>query len=115
MGCIFLLFIDTTHEKLRMLNYQEDIPPWKKEVLMRRDGLSKAVENDTSLLNSEESVSNLTSPINGIKQNRYRIGSSSSFMSKVKSFFVDERHIIPPRNTRMSNGTKDSGKLFSFN
>ena len=74
-----------------MRNYQEDIPPWKKEVLMRGDGLSKAVEND-SLASSEENVFTSDHQISGIKQpNRYRIGSSSSFMSKVKSFFVDGR------------------------
>ena len=84
------MFVDTKHWKLRMRNHQEDIPPWKKEVLMRRDGLSKAVENDTSLLNLEDSIPTPTHQLNGIKQNRYRIGSSSSFMSKVKISEIED-------------------------
>ena len=91
LSSLFFFPTDSRIELLIMRNYQEDIPPWKKEVLMRGDGLSKAVEND-SLASSEENVFTSDHQISGIKQPiRYRIGSSSSFMSKVKSFFVDGR------------------------
>ena len=74
-----------------MRSYQEDIPPWKKEVLMRGNGLSKAVEND-SLTSTEENIDNTTNQTSGLKQPiRYRIGSNSSFMSKVKNFFGEPK------------------------
>ena len=85
---------------LKMRNLQENIPPWKKEVLMRRDGLSKAVEQqpDLSMLSSlacgrdQQQLSGSRSLAyfsygeqqlgnsNGSKQQskRYRVGSSSS-------------------------------------
>ena len=76
-----------------MRNYQEDnIPPWKKEVLMRRDGLSKAIENDTEcLLSLDDNMSSPTHSINRKKQTRFKIGSSSSLISSVKSFFSRQR------------------------
>ena len=74
-----------------MRNYQEDIPPWKKEVLMRGDGLSKAVENE-SITSSEENINNSSHQNSKVNQpTRFRIGSSSSFMSKVKNFFVEAK------------------------
>ena len=76
---------------LIMRTYQEDIPPWKKEVLMRGNGLSKAVEND-SLTSIEENIDSSTHQISGLKQPiRFRIGSNSSFMSKVKNFFGEPK------------------------
>ena len=76
---------------LIMRSYQEDIPPWKKEVLMRGNGLSKAVEND-SLTSIEENIDSSTHQISGLKQPiRFRIGSNSSFMSKVKNFFGEPK------------------------
>ena len=95
-----------------MRNYQEDIPPWKKEVLMRGDGLSKAVENE-SLTSSDENVSTADHQISGIKQPiRYRIGSSSSFMSKVKSFFVDERDREEKSMEQLLEGKHKLGMLY---
>ena len=75
-----------------MRNYQEDIPPWKKEVLMRGDGLSKAVENETFLPNSEDTITTTAHQNNDSRKPRYRIGSSSSsFMSKIKNLFAEGR------------------------
>ena len=99
-----------------MRNYQEDnIPPWKKEVLMRRDGLSKAIENDTEcLLSLDDNMSSPTHSINRKKQTRFKIGSSSSLISSVKSFFLDKGHDeMHTKITQMSKGTKDTkGILF---
>ena len=96
-----------------MRNYQEDIPPWKKEVLMRGDGLSKAVENETSLPNSEDTTTTTMHQSKGSRQSRYRIGSSSSsFMSKIKNLFIegrndnqDEKSKAHPSNEAQITGT----------
>ena len=90
---LYILFeiVEKRTKILIMRTYQEDIPPWKKEVLMRGNGLSKAVEND-SLTSTEENVDNTTHQISGLKQPiRFRIGSNSSFMSKVKNFFGEPK------------------------
>ena len=99
-----------------MRNYQEDIPPWKKEVLMRRDGLSKAIENDTCLLSLEDNMSSLTdSSMNRKKPNRFRIGSSSSFISSVKSFFLDKSEDeMHTKNIQLSKGTTTDPKGILF-
>ena len=86
-----------------MRNYQEDIPPWKKEVLMRGDGLSKAVENE-AMTGSEENINNPSKQISGSKQSvRYRIGSNSTFISKVKSFFGETKDREENNNELMPN------------
>ena len=97
-----------------MRNYEEDIPPWKKEVLMRRDGLSKAVEKDTSILDLEDRIKSPARKVYDSKQLRYRIGSSSSFLSKVINVFADERQSEPQRGTRISTGTHDTGTVCFF-
>ena len=100
-----------------MRNYQEDIPPWKKEVLMRRDGLSKAVENETSLTNSEDPITTTVHQNNGKRQPRYRIGSSSSsLMSKIKNLFIEGRGDSQDENNTScaSNEVKLSGTLRIF-
>ena len=99
-----LFSIAGTRTKISIMrNYQEDIPPWKKEVLMRGDGLSKAVENE-SMTGSEENINNPSDQISGSKQPvRYRIGSNSSFMSKVKSFFSETKDREENNNELMPN------------
>ena len=97
-----------------MRNYQEDIPPWKKEVLMRRDGLSKAVEKETCLPNLEDEINTQTHQANSSRQPRYRIGSNFSFMSKVKNFFVDDRSSLSRRNSEALNGSQKTGTLYSL-
>ena len=70
---------------------------------MRGDGLSKAVENE-SMTGSEENINSPSNQISGSKQPvRYRIGSNSSFMSKVKSFFGETKDREENNNELMPN------------
>ena len=82
-----------------MRNYQEDIPPWKKEVLMRRDGLSRAmvVENEASPNQDEKTGLSNTKASSAEGHVRYKIGTSSSFISRVKSIFSDGKNSILPK------------------
>ena len=76
---------------------------------MRGDGLSKAVENE-SLTSSEENINNLSRQNSKVNQpTRFRIGSSSSIMSKVKNFFVEakdkeENNNAPKMDEKYSSG-----------
>lgn len=82
-----------------MRNYQEDIPPWKKEVLMRRDGLSRAmvVETEASPNQDEKTGFSNTKASSAEVHVRYKIGTSSSFISRVKSIFSDGKNSILPK------------------
>ena len=97
-----------------MRNYQEDIPPWKKEVLMRGDGLSKAVENDTPTFDLEDRNKNQPHRIQSKNQYRYKIGSRSSFLSKVKSVLMDKSQGDTQGATQISTGSQDTGILRIF-
>ena len=95
-----------------MRNYQEDIPPWKKEVLMRRDGLSRAmvVETEASPNQDEKPDISKTKASSAEGHVRYKIGTSSSFISRVKSIFSDGKNSILPNINQENN---NEGKLFS--
>ena len=97
---------------LNMRNYPEDIPPWKKEVLMRRDGLSRAmvVENEASPNQDEKTGFSNTKASSSEGHVRYKIGTSSSFISRVKSIFSDGKNAILPKINQENN---NEGKLFS--
>ena len=97
-----------------MRNYQEDIPPWKKEVLMRGDGLSKAVENDTPTFDLEDRNKNQAHRIQSKNQYRYKIGSRSSFLSKVKSVLMDKGQGDIQSATQIPTGSQDTGILRIF-
>ena len=98
-----------------MRNYQEDIPPWKKEVLMRGDGLSKAVENDTPTFDLEDRNKNQAHHrIQSKNQHRYKIGSRSSFLSKVKSVLMDKSQGDIQSATPIPTGSQDTGILRIF-
>lgn len=98
-----------------MRDHQENIPPWKKEVLMRRDGLSKAVEQDLSITNLCDSISKSSSShqANGFRNARYRLGSNSSALSKADNYFPTEGHVRSQTNGRVSNYTSNTG-IYSF-
>ena len=99
---------------LNMRNYPEDIPPWKKEVLMRRDGLSRAmvVENEASPNQDEKTGFSNTKASSSEGHVRYKIGTSSSFISRVKSIFSDGKNSILPKANQENN---HEGNLFKKN
>ena len=95
-----------------MRNYHEEIPPWKKEVLMRRDGLSKAVEQDLSLLNLCDSVSTSSSSrqVDSVKNTRYGIGFDHS--ANANSYCPIEKRDRLRSNGRISSATSNKGIFF---
>ena len=98
---------------LNMRNYQEDIPPWKKEVLMRRDGLSRAmvVETEASPNQDEKTGFSNTKASSSEGHVRYKIGTSSSFISRVKSIFSDGKNAILPKINQENQENNNEGNL----
>ena len=83
---------------------------------MRRDGLSKAVEPDLSLMNLCDSMSTSSSShqFNDVRNARYRIGSTSSQLSKDNYYLSTDRQVKLQSNGRLANCTSNTGIFFQI-
>ena len=78
---------------------------------MRRDGLSRAmvVENEASANQDEKTGFSNTKASSAEGHVRYKIGTSSSFISRVKSIFSEGKNSILPKANQENN---HEGNLF---
>ena len=79
---------------------------------MRRDGLSKAVEQDLSLLNLCDSVSTSSSSrqVDSVKNTRCGVGFDHS--ENTNSFCTIQKHERLRSNGRLSSATSGKGMFF---